>query len=51
MKSSCVEKMTWATLLLLVAVLGGGSAQTVEVCDLNNIITPSKSIYLSIQLT
>ena len=51
MKSSCAEKVKWATLLLLVAVLGGGSAQTVEVCDLNNIIDQSKSVYLSIQLT
>ena len=48
MKSSCVEKVKWATLLVLVALLGGGSAQTVEVCDLNNIIDQSKSVYLSI---
>ena len=50
MKSSCAEKVKWAT-LLLVAILGGGSAQTVEVCDMNNIIDQSKSVYLSIQLT
>ena len=47
MKSSCAEKVKWASLLLLVAVLRGGSAQTVEVCDLSNIIEPRKSVYLS----
>lgn len=48
MKSSCAEKMKWAPLLLLsVTVLGGASAQTVEVCDLNNIIQQGKSVYLS----
>lgn len=44
MESFSAEKAKWAPLLLLVAVLGGGSAQTVEVCDLANIIQQGKCI-------
>ena len=39
MMSRCAEKARWAPLLLLLALFGGGRAQTVEVCDLDNIAT------------
>ena len=45
MKPISAEKARWAPLLLLVAVLGGGGAQTVEVCDLENIVQQGKLIY------
>ena len=45
MKPISADKARWAPLLLLVAVLGGGGAQTVEVCDLENIVQQGKLIY------